>query len=148
MAILGELLATCVLVGACGAGSTDGPTLVADSGAAPAALVPVPVNAKLSQLPVGYVQCAGEWTSTTCNVAGDVVLAYGTAGSYITAEVQGPFDCHSANSLIGDPAPGTSKACFVPEAAMSRASVVRLHQRLRLHLRLRLRRAMWAPAGS
>jgi hypothetical protein len=65
------------------------------------------------------VQCAGEWSSTSCNFSGQTLLAYGAEGKYYTATVQGPFDCSTGNTVLGDPNPGISKACYVASTALA-----------------------------
>lgn len=76
-------------------------------------------SSALTALPTGFVQCAGEWSATTCNFTGTTLLAYGANGSYMTASVRGPFDCSTGNAVIGDPVPGVAKACYVSAAALS-----------------------------
>ncbi|MBA2721655.1 MAG: hypothetical protein H0U56_01910, partial [Methylibium sp.] len=74
-------------------------------------------GAIIDKLPSGYAKCAGEYENPICNFAGKLILAYGAPGRYVTAEVPGPFDCRQGNAVLGDPAYGVVKACFIPTAA-------------------------------
>ncbi|HEV3170681.1 MAG TPA: chitinase [Actinocrinis sp.] len=61
-----------------------------------------------------WAQCAGE--NGTCSFSGVMTVAYGANGSYNYATV-GSVAC--SNSVFGDPAPGTAKACYVVGAPPS-----------------------------
>jgi hypothetical protein len=54
-----------------------------------------------------WAQCATE--NASCSFTGVMALAYGANGSYGYATLGSPVGC--SNSVFGDPAPGTAKAC-------------------------------------
>ena len=120
MTVLCELMAACALISACG-GGVGSPSTAADDGSSSGAPAPVDTGVILNALPAGYVKCAGEWSATTCNFSGKSALAYGASGRYLIEAVDGPFNCSNANSVIGDPAPGIAKECFVPATVLAAA---------------------------
>ena len=131
--VIAELMASVALLSACGGGGAD-PTAdasAADATADAAAAVvadgtvqilarrprsSTPTIGTATSLPSGYVQCAGEWVDTSCGYSGSTVLYYGVEGSFRYATLSGPFDCNTANAVLGDPAPGVTKACYIPSA--------------------------------
>jgi hypothetical protein len=58
-----------------------------------------------------WAQCATE--NGTCSYAGEMTVAYGANGNYAYATLGGSTGCN--NSVFGDPAPGTAKACAVTD---------------------------------
>jgi len=124
MTLIAELMASVAVLSACGGGGDSAVDVAADdvtpqqSDGTVAALARRTSSSigYASTLPSGYVWCAGEWSSTTCQFSGNTVLYYGVPGSYRYRSVSGPFDCNTGNTIFGDPAPGVAKACYIGSA--------------------------------
>ena len=79
---------------------------------------PVSGSTYAASLPAGFAACADSSTQTLCNFSGTQRLFFGVSGRYFTTTVSGPFDCATAALVLGDPAPGVIKECFVESSAI------------------------------
>ncbi len=77
--------------------------------------VPAHVMAAAGQLPADYVPCAAE--GETCGFGGKVMVFYGAGTRWNTSPRTDAVACSS--DVLGNPAEGIDKKCYVPAAAAS-----------------------------